>query len=169
MNIKYYLAFYRPKSKLMFLAWVIMWFEKRDSSHCEILRVENDDMDNAKSYGSIWPKSKVRSWQRMKEVYHCTKVIPLVISNKENADKLLGSMIGKYYSLVQLVVIALKILLGSVFKCLGRVRLNMSKFLICTELCGVFMRDAGDYKLTSSPDLLELDEVEDIALARLVD
>ena len=168
MDVKYYLAFYRPKSKLMFLAWVIMWVEDRDSSHCEILRVENGDIEYAKSYGSIFPKSKMRSWQRMKQVYHCTKVIPIVVSNKENADKLLGSMVGKYYSLVQILFTGLKILFGSTFKCLGRVRLNMSKFLICTELCGVFMRDAGDYNILCSPDVLELDEIEDLALARLV-
>ena len=153
----------------MLLARVIMWFEDREDSHCEILRVENGDLENSKSYGSVFYKSRIASYQQMKRQYECKKVIPLMVTNIDNADKLLGSMIGKPYSLVQLIVIAAKIVLGSGFKWLGKVNLNLSKYLICTELCGVFMRDAGDYRLSSSPDLLELDEVEHIALARLVD
>jgi hypothetical protein len=137
----------------------------RNDSHCEILRVENDNLRDSWSIGSVWPKSRAIKFNKILETYECTKIIPLKIKDQNKADSILTSLQRKLYSFLQLIVIAIKIIVGSGIKSLKHINLNLSKYLICTELCGVFMRDAGEYQLTASPDMLDLDEIENISLS----
>ena len=167
-DVKYFLAFYQQKNPWLFISRIIMFLEKRDTSHCEILEVTNNDLENGLSYGSVWPKSRVKPYREMKKHYTCKRVIPLKVTNDSNAHNYLKSLIGIDFSFLQIVAIGIKIIFGSFIKLLAKTQINLSKYLICTEYCGIFMHNICGYELTSSPDMLELDEIEDIALKNLM-
>jgi hypothetical protein len=44
---------------------------------------------------------------------------------------------------------------------------NLSKALICTELAGIFMQEACQYKFEESPELLSVEQTRQIALKNL--
>jgi len=164
--VKYYLGYFQNKNKLNPCAWSIRIGENRDTSHVEVLRVECGDWDNAVSFGSVFRKSRKIGLQEIKVHYELKKIIPLYIKIPvAGSDELLINLLDKYYSFVQILLAGTRIVLGAGNPWLDKAKPNLSKHLICTELAGIFMQEACQYRFETSPELLTLAETEEIAFA----
>ena len=164
---QYYLCFYKNKNPLYIFARIIEWVDKTDYSHVEIVKVVNDNWDEAVSYGSVFPESRNINLKDIKRHYQLKKAIPLVVK-VENPELVLNVLMGKPYSFGQIFLAGLRILTKGAFAKLSYVKLNLSKMLICTELCGIFMQEACGYRFETSPEVLSLDECEQIALKNML-
>jgi len=163
---QYYLCFFKNKNPLYFFARIIEWVDKTNYSHCEIVKVVDDNWGEAISYGSVFPKSRKIKLSVFKKKYELKKAIPLVVKT-EHAESVLEVLLGKPYSVAQIILAGLKILTKGYFKSLSRVKLNLSKSLICTELVGIFMQEACGLRFDISPEVLSLNDCEQIALSGL--
>lgn len=166
---EYYLAFFQNKNRLNPFARIIELVEKRQTSHVEVVKITEYKTDEAIIWGSIFPKSRKISLLEFKKHYKVERMIPLkVIYPDSSCDLILDSLCGKRYSFMQVILTGIKILAkGSVSK-LSFVKPNLSKYLICTELAGIFMQEACSYRFEQSPEILSLDEIEKIALKHLL-
>ncbi len=162
---KYYLVFLKNIKPWQPLARLIEIVEGKDYSHCEIMKVVDDDFDNAEFLGAQLPKSRVCSKKEIEEKYKIKYVVPLIKKvDDKKAEAIFNSLKDIDYSLVQLALIGLKILTKGVFAWLNGIKLNLTKYVVCTEVCGIFMQEACQYRFSISPEMLSLDEIEDIAV-----
>lgn len=166
--IRYYAAFFQNRNKLNPFAWAIRLVEKRPSSHIEILEVVDNDLQNANCYGSVFPKSRSIKFHEMNKGYELMSMIPLDLKVPlDVAYTILQSNLGKPYSLGQILLIGLKIVFLAQSKWFSDIKLNLSKYQVCTEFAGIFMRDACNYELPCSPEMMSLDECEVLAYSNL--
>lgn len=165
--IKWYVLRLRRKNPLYIFARLIELVEGIDWSHCEIAYVENDDFENAICYGSTFPKSRKTTMKELKEQYEVKLAIPLIVK-VDSPDAVCNALMGKTYSFGQILLTGFKIILKGSVSWLPYVKPNLSKFLICTEFCGLFMQEACGYRFEQSPELLTLQEVEEIALKNFI-
>jgi hypothetical protein len=166
---KYYLGFFHNKTNVAPFARLIEWVERRSSSHCEIIAVDDYDIKNAVCYGSVWPKSRSISLTEMKLKYETQIFIPLNLAvTDQQARIILESLMNKPYSLTQNIIIGIKILCEGLSGFLSGVKLNLSRCLNCTELAGIFMQEACNYRFSQSVEALSLTEVESIGLKNLI-
>lgn len=167
--IKYYVGFFQNKNRCNPFARSIEWAEKTNYSHVEILAVADDNIDEAWCYGSVFPKSRSTPLSKMKEHYELKLIIPLTLKvSPEKADAILEQMMGEIYSFGQIFIIGFKILFHKSIGWLNTSKLNLSKFLICTEVAGLFMQEACSYDIGVSAETLTLGEVKEIALMGLL-
>lgn len=166
---EYYLAFFQNKMRWNPFARIIELVEKRETSHVEIVKVIDCKVNEGITWGSIFPKSRKMSLLEFKKHYKCDRMIPLRVKYPDSScDLILDSLCDKPYSFFQVILTGIKILAkGSVSK-LNLVKPNLSKYLICTELAGIFMQEVCSYRFEQSPELLSLDEIEEIALKHLL-
>lgn len=166
---EYYLAFFQNKTRYNPFARIIEFVEKRETSHVEVVKVIDYKIDEAITWGSIFPKSRKMSLIEFKKHYKAERMIPLRVKYPDSScDLILDTLCGKPYSFTQVILTGIKILAkGSATK-LNLVKPNLSKFLICTELAGIFMQEACGYRFDKSPEVLSLDEIEKIALSNLL-
>lgn len=168
--IKFYLVAFQnkirwwPFSRILELAEGINW------SHVEIVAVRDEDWHNAISIGSVFPRARGIKYFDLVKKYTPVYCVPLVCKKDPsealmNLAKLADS---KFYSFGQIFMIALRILSNFKLKWLDGIKLNLSRFLICTELCAVFMRDECGYELTVSPEMMTLTETKDVAINNLL-
>jgi hypothetical protein len=166
--IKFYAVFFKNMNPFYIFADAIEIAEGIDFSHVEIVRVINDDWENAVTFGSIFPKSRKLMLSEMTKHYKIKMVVPLRISvSVEQADIILESLVGKPYSLVQIAVIGLKLVLECFKLMLPFKKVNLTKHLICTEYVGIFMQEACGYRFETAPDLLSVEETLQIAIYNL--
>ena len=150
---EYYLAFFQNKNRFNPCAKAIEIAENRATSHVEIVRVEDYKTDDAWSWGSIFPKSRKISLKEFKKHYTCERMIPLRVRLPDaSCESVLNSLINKPYSFFQIMLIGIKILAKGGFWQLNLAKPNLSKYLICTELAGIFMQEACGYEFDVSPD-----------------
>lgn len=164
---QYYLAMCSRKNPLFVVARAIEMVEDYHSSHCEIVCCDYEDFSNGVSYGSVFPKSRKISVKELKELYEVKIFIPLR-ANKEIADDFLDKNMGITYSFGQILLAGIKILAKGSISWLSYVKPNLSKYLICTELAGNFMKDVCGYQFDVSSELLTMRETEQIALKNLL-
>jgi len=106
----------------------------------------------------------------MKKHYKIERLVPLRIMLPDSScEIILDGLCGKPYSFVQLILAGIKILAKGSVSWLSTVKPNLSKYLICTELAGIFMQEACGYRFEKSPELLSLEEIETIALKNLLE
>lgn len=167
--MKYYLGFFKNKNLLNPCAWSIRIAEDKKWSHVEVIEVYDDDMHSATCYGSVFPKSRSIKLKEMLKHYELMKLIPINCKVPPDvAYTILQENLNKPYSFGQILFIGMKIVFFAQWKWFSRIKLNLSKFSVCTEFAGVFMRDACGYELPCSPDMLCLDDCEDLAAEYLV-
>lgn len=163
--VKYYLCGFKNMRPLYIFADVLEIAENIDWSHVEVVRVVNNEWSEATTYGSIFPKSRSMPLAKMLEYYEMKFAIPLVVRvSDDEARIILIDLMGKRYSLAQIVFAGLRILTGFSVSWLNTAKPNLSKFLICTELVGIFMQEACQYRFETSPELLTLKETKQIAI-----
>lgn len=163
--VKYYVCGFKNMRPYYIFADILEFAEKLDWSHVEIVRVVNDKWSEATTFGSIFPKSRSMPLSEMLEHYEMKFVIPLLVKVEiPKADKILVELMNKRYSLAQIVFAGLRILTGFSVSWLNTTKPNLSKFLICTELVGIFMQEACQYRFETSPELLTLRETKQIAI-----
>lgn len=164
--IQYYAVFFKNMNPLYFFADAIEIAEGVDYSHVEIVKVTDGDWSTADSYGSVFKKSRKIPLAKILKGYQVKYVVPLR-TNIENPEAVLNSLMGKPYSFVQISIIAVKLVLKSLYVMLPYTKVNMTKNLICTELAGIFMQEACGYRFETSPEVLSVEETRLIAISNL--
>jgi hypothetical protein len=166
---EYYIAFVQNKNRFNPFARLIEIVEKRETSHVEIVKVTDYKTDEAIAWGSVFPKSRKISLIELKKHYKVERMVPLKTKYPDSSCELiLDSLCGKPYSFTQVILTGIKILTKGSLSKLNLVKPNLSKYLICTELAGIFMQEACGYRFDKSPEFLSLDEIEKIALSNLL-
>jgi hypothetical protein len=167
---KYYLAMLKNPKPFYIFADILEIAEGNEWSHVEVVKVVDRNWDEAISYGSVFPKSRSVKFRELQQHYVLYGLIPLVHKIPEaGCDHLLESLTGKIYSFGQIVLIALRILTGFSVMWLNKAKPNLSKNLICTELVGIFMQEACQYRFEISPEMLSLNETKQIAIDNLLE
>lgn len=162
----YYAVFFKNKNPFYVFARLIEWVDGTDFSHCEIVKVVDDNWAEAICYGSVFPESRSILLKEMVEHYEIKVIVPLLVKVK-NPDVILTALMNRSYSLVQILLIGIKILTGSSISWLPYVKVNLSKILICTEAVSLFMQEACQYKFEESPEMLSVEETLKIAMYNL--
>lgn len=166
---EYYLAFFENRNQFNPFAKIIELVEKRTTSHVEIVKVVDYKIDEAITWGSIFPRSRKMSLLEFKKHYKAERMIPLITKLPDSScDLILDSLCDKPYSITQIILTGIKILAKGTAARLNLVKPNLSKYLICTELAGIFMQEACEYRFEQSPETLTLTEIEKIALSNLL-
>lgn len=161
MKNRYYLITCYNHMWWALLSKLIRWVDGKDSSHCEILVV--NEFDEYFFYGSLWPKSRRATLEEFKKHYdikHLVRIYPVKKVNDKDAVEYLESNLNKYYSFVQILFAFFKIIFKSFTSVFNDINVNATKYLICTELCGNFMRDKCGFKFSTSTDLLTISELK---------
>lgn len=161
MTTRYFLVTCYNHMWWAYLSKVIRFVDGKDSSHCEILQVLEDG--TVFFYGSIWPRSRRATFDEFAKHYSITgtiELVPLSHHTDLTTSHYLNNEMGKLYSFVQIILAGLKILLKSVTSIFSSVNVNATKYLICTELCGNFMRDVCGFHFEKPTDLLTISELK---------
>lgn len=166
---EFYLAFFQNKNRFNPFAKIIEVVEKRETSHVEIVMITDYKVDEGVTWGSIFPKSRKMSLLEFKKHYKAERMIPLITKLPDSScEAILDSLCDKPYSFIQVILAGIKILAKGTAAELNLVKPNLSKYLICTELAGIFMQEACGYRFDESPELLTLNDIERIALKNLL-
>ena len=163
---EFYLVFFKNKNPWYVFARIIELVDRTDYSHVEVVKVVDNNWKDAICYGSIFPKSRKIKLSELKKHYEIKDTIQLSVVI-ENPTVVLDSLMNKYYSFVQILLTGIKLLTGSAISWLPYVKVNLSKYLICTELGGIFMQEACQYKFETSPEVLSVSETRHIAISYL--
>lgn len=162
---EYYVAFFKNKNRFNPCSRLIEFVENIPYSHCEIVVIEDDKIDLACSYGSIFPASRKTSLENMTKHYEIERLLQLKTDIPDSrCDLLLRCLCNKPYSFLQIILAGIKVIAKGSISWLPGVKPNLSKYLICTEFAGIFMQEACGYRFEQSPELLTLGEVEHIAM-----
>jgi len=159
--MKFYLVTCFNHSKINFLSRLIRWAEQSDSSHCEIMMI---DFEGDKCFwGSVFPFSRLANEAEFLKSYTITGVKELKVTNYKKAVWYLNGQMAKPYSPIQIIFAGIKILSKIVFKKPFSVKLNLTKHLICTELCANFMHDMCGIEFPENRDLVTISELKEKA------
>lgn len=167
--MKYYVLFLRQRSKHNIFARAIQLVMNNEANHVEILEwPDGTPLNEATSFGAVSPKSRAIKFKDLCGHYYIERWIELETDiSPASCHLILQSLTGKYYSPAQILVIMMKLVFGKLLSFLPYVKLNLTKYLICTELVGVFMQEACSYRFEQSCEALTINEVEQIALQNL--
>ena len=133
-----------------------------------IMDVENTDFSHiAISYGGTvfhakFPKFKEESWSRFESYYSVVNTYSFnVPENKEDSlFDYLRDQVGKNYSILQLFLIGVGLLSGSLNKYISSVRLNGKKRVICSEAAAQIMIKFFGVNFMESIDTIGLRDVQ---------
>ena len=167
---EYYLAFYQNKNRYNPFSRIIEYVEKRPHSHVEIVNSFNGSFEDSHSWGSTFPKSRKIPLSEMKKHYYIERLVPLrTVIPDSSCDAILDGLCGNPYSFLQVILTGIKIIAKGSVSWIKTAKPNLSKYLICTELAGIFMQEACGYRYEISPECLSLEEIELIALKNLLE
>lgn len=144
-----------------FLSKVIRYVDGKDSSHCEIMEVT--ESGHVFFYGSVWPRSRratLEEFEKHYDITHMIEITPTMSQTNLTCNFYLQDEMGKSYSFVQILLAGLKIIFKSITSMFNDVNVNATKYLICTELCGNFMRDVCGFSFDKPTDLLTISELK---------
>ena len=161
MKTRYFLITCYNHMWWAYLSKVIRFLDGKDSSHCEILQVLEDG--TTFFYGSIWPLSRRATYDEFVKHYQImstTELFPTAMHTDHTANYYLQNEMGKNYSFVQIFLAGLKIIFKSITSMFNDMNVNATKYLICTELCGNFMRDVCGFSFDKPTDLLTISELK---------
>jgi hypothetical protein len=168
--IKFYVAGYQNRWRWWPFSRILELAEGIDWSHVEIVVVRDDNWRTAVTFGSVFPRSRAKHLVEMQKHYNLVFTVPLVVKKdpKEALMDLAHLTDSKFYSFGQIFIIALRILTRFKLPWLNGVKLNLSRFMICTELVGLFMQDVCNYELPCSAEMLTLTETKEAAINNLL-
>jgi hypothetical protein len=163
---RYYCVFFKNKNPYYIFARIIEFVDGTNFSHTEVVRVVDDNWRDAYSYGSVFRFSRRIKLSELKKHYEIKDAVELAVC-VERPDAILESMMGKMYSFFKIFLTGLNLITKSSIFWLPYLKVNLSKSLICTELAGMFMQEACQYKFSESPELLSVEQTRQIALKNL--
>lgn len=135
----YYLAYLRNKNEANIFAFILRAAENTEWNHVEIMRVPRNRPTEATAfYSAVLPQSRRAKESEVLAHYSIIKRRKLTPKLSDaDMEALLNSYLGREYSLLQNFVIALKLSFHcAVRKFFNSVKLNLDKYLNCTEYCG---------------------------------
>jgi hypothetical protein len=159
--IKYYVGFFRNRDSENIYARTIMQTEGEDSNHVEILRFDADTNETI-CYGAVYPKSRKINLNQLEKTHYLVRAIPIEVLDSAYADYVLTGLMDKPYSFLQPLLIYLRIKIVMWSKWIPFVKLDLTEYLICTELVGEFLIDACGFKLALSQEMLGIKDVREI-------
>ena len=167
----FHVVFFRQRSKHNLFARSIQLVMNKNWNHVEIVVCEPYQLpinNDALSFGAIAPKSRKAKMSEVSEHYFFEKAIQLHTTVSDDAAMaILEHLLNKNYSFSQILLISMKILCGGLISWLPYVKLNLEKYLICTELVGVFMQEACSIRFEASPEMLTINDVEELAMKNI--
>jgi hypothetical protein len=143
MKYEFCLVFLKNKSRFNILSWLIRKAQNTEYNHVEVRVRPAEMLGLGVSYGAVWPVSRKTNYIDLFNKYDLVKIQPVKIKvDQYQALKILNAELGKPYSMAQLFVLLFKVAFNFLAQPVSKVRLNLDKYLICTELAGIFLRDA---------------------------
>lgn len=160
MNI-YYINFLRNKNEANIFSYLIRAAENTVYNHVEI---SVDDGNKEIFFGAVSPVSRVATKEELLSHYTIIKKRKLSlkqgVTDREALDYLV-SMLGIEYSVLQNVIIACKLFFVKLRNWFNSVKLNLSKYLNCTEYAGDFLQEkCSIQKVFASTETLTLKELD---------
>lgn len=139
-------------------SWLIKRLDRSTGSHFAI-RLETHS--SVSYYESVWPRSTKSPEDEWLKHYVIRKRYDFEVPNIHQAAVLewLESMVGVWYAVSQLVLIALSIILWPFRAVFNRTILNHEKALICTELGSRFVEKFMRWIFTKSHDNIGVREM----------
>lgn len=148
------ILFGKSKSKFGIGSLIIMFFEKIKFSH---VAVEINGM----VYESVFPKSRIIPRQKWDNHYKLIEQfeIPTKHLNYKQLHKDLNGLVDIRYSVMQLVLLGIEILIKPLSALLIKTQINGSSMLICTEFVGQILEKHFSVDFKESRDMLSLKDI----------
>lgn len=162
-NYNYYLNFYRNRNESNFFAYLIRAAENTEYNHVEICAELKADTSVQTMYSAVIPQSRAISGHLIDKKYKLIKRRKLDVKvNDQEAFYILEKYLYREYSILQNFVILLKLTAHKFKNFFNSSRLNLDKYLNCTEYCSLFLEEACDkfFISTETVTLKELDKDE---------
>lgn len=162
-NYNYYINFYRNKQEYNFFAYLIRAAENTPYNHVEICAELKNCPEVSMYYSAVIPKSRKATQKEIDDRYTLIKrrKLDVQVSDVE-AFRILHKYLDKEYSILQNFVIAMALSIHQLKSYFLSVKLNLDKYLNCTEYCARFEEEACFKKFpsTESVSLKALDTKE---------
>jgi hypothetical protein len=153
MSHKVIIAFSNPKAwHLKLGARLIQFADKTPFSHVALIVQEASGVT---VFESVFPRSRKIAYLDWVKRY---SIEDSFIVEAENID-ILESLVGKFYSLDQLVLILITNLFGWVDRVFNYAILNHERGLICTEVASRFLESISLWHVTESHDKIGIADV----------
>lgn len=139
-------------------SWLIKTVDRSSGSH---FAIRCETYSGVKIYESVFPKSTRTPEEEWLKHYKIIKRYDFEVPAAHQASVLewLESMVGVWYSVPQLALIALSIILKPLVFIFNRTILNHEKALICTELGSRFVEKFMRWIFTKSHDNIGVREM----------
>lgn len=147
----FYVLFAHRINWWAFVTSIFEVVEKSNYSHCAIYY--NDTI-----YEAEFPASRKLSYTKWLKPYEEKLSFKMPVNNPDEAIKFLDSLLGKPYSITQLILVGLRRLLPN-SKLLDKLTLNKIKHLDCSEFVALFQEKFCGVKYDISLDAVGLVEV----------
>lgn len=161
MIYEFYILFLKNNSRYNIFAWLIRKAQGTEYNHVEIMvRAVGSNLGSV-SYGAVYPVSRKCKYSEVFNHYSLVKTRPVKISiDQYEAIKVLNDLCGRKYSFLQIIVLLFKISFHLLTSPMSKVKLNLDKYLICTELVGIFLEKSKGFQFDSDEalTLTELDK-----------
>lgn len=152
MVYEFYIVFLKNKNPLNILARLIRLAENTEYNHVEIMVTARGEFITGRtmSWGAVHPKSRKIEYKKLFEKYDLVKTEHVKINiDQSDAVKILNSLTGRKYSFLQLIVLLFKVAFNALASPMSKVKLNLDKYLICTELVAIFLEKCAGVKFDS--------------------
>ena len=157
MHYEFYLVFLKNKSRFNILSWLIRRAQNTKYNHVEIMVRSvcgTRQLGSGVSYGAVYPYSRKITYPKLFKKYDLIKLEPIaIVGSEHDAIKELNRLCGRKYSFLQLVVLLFKVLFNELAEPVSKVKLNLDKYLICTELAAIFLEKCAGAKFNSAEAL----------------
>jgi len=159
--IRYYVGYFKNRDPNNIYAKQIMALEGTDCNHVEIMRLDTEKNETI-CFGAVYPKSRKINLNDLEKTHELMRAVELQVEDQIYADFVLTGLMDKPYSLMQPLLIYLRMRIRAWSKWIPFVKLNTRSLLICTELVGEFLIDACGFKLPISQEMLGIRDVQEI-------
>lgn len=143
----YYINFLRNKNERNLFSFLIRTAENTPYNHVEI-SCEIPSLPSSRMfYSSVWPVSRAATQRLIDEHYTIVKRRKLKLKvTDDEAQENLHKELGRKYSLMQNIIIFLKLSVHCFKNLFNSFKLNLDKYLNCTEYCGLFLTSSCEIK-----------------------
>lgn len=152
--MKFYLVASKPRAWWNILSPVIMKSQQLKYSHVSIL-VDINGI-GAEMFEAVYPKSRCIQFKDWCNGHSVVQTREIKIEDHNAAYGWLLLQKDKQYSMAQLFLILIKKFINKI----GFVKLNNDRFLICSELCGMFISKYSNYAFANNEDQIDLIDMD---------
>lgn len=124
--------FTKKKSKWYVGSWIIMWMERFPASHCAVLFEDGYVLESTFPKSRLVPLTEFLKDNEIVNNFRLNFYEPVEFTEIAQVEE---ELIGKWYSVMQLITIGLSIIFRFLKKAVNRLVVNGKNSLICTELC----------------------------------